>query len=180
VLGRAEGPALLGQHLLDDLLDLARLRRVVERVDLDLGVRLLERVLDVAGGQVLAAPEVHDLDALPLGDLESHHLAARAVHDLDLQVVEEARVPQPLEVLPELALVVGLARLRGDVEEEGLLLEVLVVEDLDPLDDRRRLTRRRARLGARRRRRHRHAQPRPEHRRPRPLHADSAPPRSPC
>ncbi len=176
VLDRAEGPALLGQHLLDDPLDLAGLLGVVEGVDLDLGVPLLELVLDRAGGELLAAAEVHDLDALPLGHLETHHLAVRAVHRLDLEVVEEAGVPQPAEVVAELPLVVGVPRLRRDVEEERLLLEVLVVEDLDPLDDRRWLRRLRPRHG----RRDGQQQPGPEDRRPRPSHADNAPPLSPC
>ena len=178
VLDRGEGTPLGRQHLLDDRLDLARLLGVVEGVDLDLRVALLELVLDRAGGDLLAAAVVDDLDPPALGDDEAHDLAARAVDRLDPQVVEEAGVPQPLEVVAQLALVEGLARLRRDVVLQRLALQELVVQDLDPLDQRRLpgwLLRPRAP-----RERERAEPEQDSGHGERPLHDDSVPPRSSC
>ena len=177
VLDRREGPTLRGEHLLDDRLDLARLRRVVERVELDLRLALLQLVLDVRRREVLRAAVVDDLDPLALGHPERDDLALRPVGDVDLQVLEEPGVPQALEVVAQPPLVVRVARLRLHVEQQRLALQELVPLDLDALD-RGRLAL--ALLRPRVRRRERQEQPRPEQRRPRPLHADSAPPRSPC
>ena len=173
-----EGPALRRQHLLDDRLDLARLGLVVEGVDLDLRVPLLELVLDVRGGEVLRAAVVDDLDPLPLRHHEAHELALRAVGRLDPQVVEEARVPQPLEVVAQLALVVRVAGLGLDVEQQRLALQELVPADVDLRHHRHGLARLRLRpgLGGRQG----EEQPGTEDGRSSPLHADNAPPRSPC
>jgi hypothetical protein len=132
-----EGPALVVEHLLDHAFDPSRLRGVVEGVDLQGHVALLELVLDLGVGEALAPSVVDDLDALPLADPEGNDLACRPVARLDLQIVEEPGVPQAPKVVAQPALVVQVARLRGHVEQQGVLLEKLCVQDLDDLHARR-------------------------------------------
>ena len=130
----AEGAALLGQHLLDDRRHPPRLGDVVEGVHAQRGLALLELVLDVRGGELLAAAVVHDLDPLPLLHAEDHDLAVGRVLHVQDEVLEEARVPQAAEVVAQPPLVVAVTGLGGDVEEQRLLGDVLVVGHLDARD----------------------------------------------
>ena len=115
--------------------DLACLRLVVERVELDLRLALLQLVLDVRRREVLRAAVVDDLDPLALRHPEDHDLALRPVGHVDLEVLEEARVPQATEVRAEGSLVVLVAGPGVHVVEKRLLREHLVAGDLDGLDD---------------------------------------------
>jgi hypothetical protein len=126
VLDGAERTALPGQHPTDDRLHAARLGHVIEGVDPDLRLALLELVLDAGRRQLLRAAVVDDLDALALRDAEDDDLAVGAVIGFELQVFEEARVPQPPEVLAQPPLVEGVAWLRLYVVEQRLGLQEMV------------------------------------------------------
>ena len=139
-LGRDFGEleALLTQHVADDAGDLADQAGIDEGVEADLGVGVLQLLVDLRRLDLLGADVVDDLDALPLLHVVGHDLADRAVGelvvaDVDEQVIEEVRVPQPVEVLEDdlLAVVVpgnphALRRQAGlqlDVIEVGLGLD---------------------------------------------------------
>ncbi len=139
-LGRDFGEleALLTQHVADDAGDLADQAGIDEGVEADLGVGVLQLLVDLGRLDLLGADVVDDLDALPLLHVVGHDLADRAVGelvvaDVDEQVVEEVGVPEPVEVLEDdlLAVVVpgnphALRRQAGlqlDVVDVGLGLD---------------------------------------------------------
>ncbi len=110
--------ALLAQHVAHDPLDLAHEARVDEGVEADLGVRVLQLLVDLRGFDLLRADVVDDLDALPLlhvvgDDLADRPVGELVVADVDPEVVEEIGVPQPVEVV-----------------QDGLLARVVVVDPL--------------------------------------------------
>ena len=105
-LGRHLGEleALLAHHVAHDPRDLPNEARIDERVEADLGVRVLQLFVDLRRLDGLRADVVDDLDALPLLHVVGDDLADRAVGELvvgrlDEQVVEEVRVPETVEVL---------------------------------------------------------------------------------
>jgi hypothetical protein len=82
----------------------ANQRRIDERVEADLRVRLFQLLVDLRDLDLLRSGVVDDLDALPLLHVVGHHLADGSVGelvvgDLDEQVVEEVGVPQPVEIV---------------------------------------------------------------------------------
>ena len=107
-----------------------------ERVEADLGVGLLQRLVDLGRLDLLRAGVVDDLDALTFFDVVDDQLAHHAVRErvvlhLDRDVVEEVGAPQPLEVFADRLLgrlvvrdpdALGRpARLQLNVVEVGLL-----------------------------------------------------------
>ena len=139
-LGRdaRELKALLLHHVQDDALNLAHQSGIDEGVEPNLRVSLLQLLVDLRRLDFLRAEVVDDLDALPLLQVVGDDLADRAVGelvvaDVDPQVVEELRVPQPVKVFFERFLrvrVVGqphalrrLALFQLDVIEVGLRLD---------------------------------------------------------
>src|SRR5581483_5508289 len=110
VLHLSKGSPFVLEHVLDHGIDPSCLGLVEERVETQGDLALLELVLDVLRGQGLASPEIDDLDPLAL-------------------LVEEARLPESPEVLPEPGLVEAVARLCRDVVEEGVLGDETVLED---------------------------------------------------
>ena len=168
-------------------LDLAR---IDERVEADDDVLLAQLLLDLRDLDLLRADVVDDLDPLPLLHVVDDVLAddavvVRRVGHLNPQVVEEVGLPQPVEVLEHVLLVVRHpaalrrhARPRVDVVQVGLRVDHRLVDgvelELDEPHERPRVGRRqgrrlgrlglgRARRVGRLRRRRRHQQRQADH-----------------
>ncbi len=121
--------------------DAAKEARIDERVEADRDAFFLQLLVDLVRVDLLVALVVDDLDPLPLlhvvdDDLPHHAIGEGVIDDLNAQVVQEVRRPQPLEVRHH-RLLGGLVVRHPSILGRGAAPELDVVEVRVGLDDRR-------------------------------------------
>ena len=119
----------------------SHLREVLQRQGRprqDLDLRLLEPVLDLRGRDLLVAAEVDELDDRTLLDGDDQRHAAGRALGLDVEVLEEADVPEGVKVRPDLLGVVRVPDLDAQVVRDRVGRDRLVADDPDPHDSARR------------------------------------------
>ena len=78
--------------------------------------------------------ELDGLDVRPLADEEAEDDAASLAGHVDLDVVEEARVPEGADVAREVLGLEGVAGLLAEVGEDVFLRDAAVAADVDARD----------------------------------------------
>ena len=156
--------ALLHHHFTHDAFDLTDPALVEKRIGGDDDAAIAELLFDLRAIDLLAPLVGHDLDAIPFlhvirDDLSDHAVGEGVVVDLDRQVVEEALIPHPFEIIAKHLLgrvvvreplpLARLTRFEPDVIEIGLAVErgvaaLLIEAQLEDEGDGPEIRRRRA------------------------------------
>ena len=129
------GPqALLGQKVLDGLLDLLQLERAVIAVGQEILVLLLQLVGDIVFLDLAARLVGDRLDQRSLLDRDLDDPAAGRLGILDFDVGEEARRPKHPEILLQQVFAEIIPLPRGEIIHDRFLGDPFVAGDVDPLD----------------------------------------------
>ncbi len=131
---------LLVEHVAHDALDLSDEAWIDEGIEPDDRVRVFQLLVDLRHFELLRPDVIDDLDALALLHVVGQDLADRAIRervvlDVDEEVIEEVRAPQPMEIF--LDRFFGLVRIRNPYAfRRAALLQLDVIQVGLRLDER--------------------------------------------